>query len=642
MSSPYQSRLFNYLNRQSIRLSAQSARVWRQIEMTTIWGAQILLYPAYLLVQAGRLAIAQATKMGRKVLSPLPASKLSEPSLPPAEQPIRQVLAEIDSWQLEAQAVNLLPSLGGYSGKKPALTGDLKFWIVTCLSTVTESAPVTVAALPGGEELTARESNPSLKCALVVQGVASLLSSRTLVLVTAENEILDILTPEQQRRLQQRLIWELADYWRQWRLIQVAQQGIVGKLKLPKERSHLWLPIRLFWQGMAWMQGSTVVIAANLFQESTMTRRQLASATVAPLDAENLSQISALILDQLAFLDCTVAELEKRQLNVGEELSHRTQEILQQWQNQFGWVSSADSAETPAVGSGEKIRALIARAINYFFGNRQQPLPGEENPLVDRVQLSGDGIGDRLPVLPGSSPMSVATTATGEITPHTAQLPSSTPETNITQPASFNIPGLIQRAIEYFTRKRNQTLANSTEAVLPASNLTDIPESSLNQPSVTLPPAKPWLSWERLFGSFKPPQETPGISNRALLAPASTPNLPENSFYSAVSRAASSSPSSKKTALPSRKFPKKKRSPAKVPAALAALPPTPKTAIIQPAIAANHFSEELDSIETPATSVGYVKHPLEKILSWLDRLMLWLEEIILLIWRWLKRIGNQE
>jgi len=638
MSSPYQSRLFNYLNRQSIRLSAQYDRVWRQIKMTTIWGAQILLYPAYLLVQAGRLAIAQAAETVGKVLSPLPASKLSKPSLPPAEQPINQVLAEIDSWQLEAQAVNLLPSLGGESATKPALTGDLKFWIVTCLSTATESAPVKVAALSGEEELTTTESHPSLKCALVVQGVASLLSSRALVLVTAENEILDILTPEQQRRLQQRLIWELADYWRQWRLAQVAQQGMANKLKLPKERSHLWLPIRLFWQGMAWMQSSTVAIATNLFQESTIARRQLASATVAPLDEDNFSHISALILDQLAFLDCTVAELEKRQLNVGEEFSHRTQEILQQWQNQFGWVSSADSAETPAVGSGEKIRALIARAINYFFGNRQQPLPGEENPVVDGVQLSGDRIGDRL-VLPSSSPMALAT---GEIAANPAQLPSSTTETNITQPASFNIPALIQRAIEYFTRQRHQTFANNPDGILPESNVTDIPASSLNQPSVTLPPAKPWWSWERLFGSFKPSEETPSVSNPALLAPASTPNLPENSFYSAISRAVSGLPSSQKTAIPSRKFPKRKRSSAKVPAALAALPSTQKTAIIQPAIAANHFSEELDSIETPATSVGYVKHPLEKILSWLDRLMLWLEEIILLIWRWLRRIGNKE
>ncbi len=637
MSSPYQSRLFNYLNRQSIRLSAQYDRVWRQIKMTTIWGAQILLYPAYLLVQAGRLAIAQAAETVGKVLSPLPASKLSEPSLPPAEQPIQQVLAEIDSWQLEAQAVNVLPSLGGESATKPALTGDLKFWIVTCLSTVTEPAPVTVAALPG-EELTTTESNPILKCALVVQGVASLLSSRTLVLVTTENEILDILTPEQQRRLQQRLIWELADYWRQWRLAQVAQQGIANKLKLPKERSHLWLPIRLFWQGMAWMQSSTVAIATNLFQESTMTRRQLASATVAPLDEDNLSHISALILDQLAFLDCTVAELEKRQLNVGEEFSHRTQEILQQWQNQFGWVSSADSAETPAVGSGEKIRALIARAINYFFGNRQQPLPGEENPVVDAMPLPGNTISDRL-VLPSSSSMALAT---GGIAPNPAQLPSSTAETDITQPASFNIPALIQRAIEYFTRKRHQTFANNPDGILPESNVTDLPASSLNQPSVTLPPAQPWLSWERLFGSFKPSEETPSSSNPAPLAPASTPNLPENSFYAAISRVVSGLPSSQRTAIPSRKFPKKKRSSAKIPAALAALPSTQKTAPLQPAIAANHFSEELESIETPATSAGYVKHPLEKILSSLDRLMLWLEEIILLIWRWLRRIGNRQ
>jgi hypothetical protein len=39
-------------------------------------------------------------------------------------------------------------------------------------------------------------------------------------------------------------------------------------------------------------------------------------------------------------------------------------------------------------------------------------------------------------------------------------------------------------------------------------------------------------------------------------------------------------------------------------------------------------------IETQATVVGYVKHPLERLLEWVDRALLWLERLITRIWQW--------
>uniref|UniRef100_B8HSN7 Uncharacterized protein n=1 Tax=Cyanothece sp. (strain PCC 7425 / ATCC 29141) TaxID=395961 RepID=B8HSN7_CYAP4 len=53
----------------------------------------------------------------------------------------------------------------------------------------------------------------------MVQGIATLLQPRRLVLVTNTNQILDILTPAQQRQLQWRIVWELATYYRQVRII---------------------------------------------------------------------------------------------------------------------------------------------------------------------------------------------------------------------------------------------------------------------------------------------------------------------------------------------------------------------------------------------------------------------------------------
>jgi hypothetical protein len=48
-----------------------------------------------------------------------------------------------------------------------------------------------------------------------------------------------------------------------------------------------------------------------------------------------------------------------------------------------------------------------------------------------------------------------------------------------------------------------------------------------------------------------------------------------------------------------------------------------------------------DWIETRATLMGYVKHPLEQILAWLDRAMLWLEETLLKFWQWLQKMWRK-
>ena len=98
--------------------------------------------------------------------------------------------------------------------------------------------------------------------------MASLLATRHLVLVTTQNQLLDILTLAQQQHLQQRIALELADYWRYQRLMQLAQQPAPPFLPPPVDRKHLLPPVRLFRQLMGWMQTSPVAIAANLFREA--------------------------------------------------------------------------------------------------------------------------------------------------------------------------------------------------------------------------------------------------------------------------------------------------------------------------------------------------------------------------------------
>jgi len=95
-NSPYRSRLFNFLNRQSLRLTTQTNRVLRNVKVAAVWGVQILLYPFYLLTQAS-LSIARQILSPAKIrLKSFPHSQTQpQEMLPAADAPIQQVLGDI-------------------------------------------------------------------------------------------------------------------------------------------------------------------------------------------------------------------------------------------------------------------------------------------------------------------------------------------------------------------------------------------------------------------------------------------------------------------------------------------------------------------------------------------------------------------
>lgn len=101
-----------------------------------------------------------------------------------------------------------------------------------------------------------------------VRGIASLLEERSLVLVTNQNQLLDVLTCEQQAKIQRRMIWEVANYYRYVQLRRRAQ-GLIPP-RLPAISSQAWFPVRAFQGLMAWMQTGPIAIATNLFQEASL------------------------------------------------------------------------------------------------------------------------------------------------------------------------------------------------------------------------------------------------------------------------------------------------------------------------------------------------------------------------------------
>ena len=184
MASPssgrYQSRLFNFVHQQSRRLTENLRSASRHLQVSASWGAQLLLYPVYLLFQSKRSTGKQFYQTVQQSWPQLQADDtISQPQTPPtADTPIQRVLLLVN-----------VPSEEAVSTPKQGKTDS------------------------------PNRNRP------VVRGIATQLSSHTLVLVTAQNEILDILTSQQQQKLQERIIGEIADYWRYQRLAHSPGQG---------------------------------------------------------------------------------------------------------------------------------------------------------------------------------------------------------------------------------------------------------------------------------------------------------------------------------------------------------------------------------------------------------------------------------
>lgn len=131
---------------------------------------------------------------------------------------------------------------------------------VAPLTTPETTTPTTDALTP---------SDTGSLAPVAVRGVASQLETRSLVLVTTQNTVLDILTPSQQQYVQRRIIWEVAHYLRYLRLQRQTQR--LQPLRPPSQSSQVLPPVRAFYWLMAWMQAGAIAAATNLFQETAIT-----------------------------------------------------------------------------------------------------------------------------------------------------------------------------------------------------------------------------------------------------------------------------------------------------------------------------------------------------------------------------------
>ncbi|MBE9117787.1 hypothetical protein IQ249_17960 [Lusitaniella coriacea LEGE 07157] len=567
--TPYKSRLFNFVNRQVLQVRDRAGNVLRNLQVATLWGLQILAYPAYLLLQTGRLLGQRAGQ----TLGKLGDARSDEDAtlrLPTADAPIQRILETVEPWLLQ------MPQFSAFQRQSGLISAFLSR---------------NSAAIVPKETNTEKDILPSPP---TIQSIASALENRHLVLVSADNQIFDLLSPQQQQTLNKQIIWEVANLKRRQKQLHETAR----RLTIPsygQEETRVLAPIRFFWQAMRWVQCSPVAIAIDLFRESTLVP-QSSTTTLRVLSFEEFcTQFQpALSPEALMRIDGKVAEWETQVSGV---------ELVRRFNGSMGGMTrtlrdrlsntttARDISNSSATADPFALQSLIRAAISHFFGDRRTA-----------SSVSGDTTASALSDIDRA-------------------------------PESLILEGQAVKGLPIIVDEEE-----------------NIPRLD---PSPNFPQQEdPWLSWKDLFDGWATDEEEEELETiEAELTPPQLPSAPatpplktvlqeQNKPHSSIGNARSRKKPTEKSEASSRSSIRLK------PISTKSNRPIPSSHRKTKRNQANRQlasrrKESLESvsewIDTEATPVGYVKHPLEQILEWLDRIMLWVEELILAAWRWIYR-----
>jgi hypothetical protein len=563
----YQSRLFNFFHQQSQRWGKQFERTIRHVQVAANWSLEALLTSVYLLIR-------QATESAGKQLDTneqQPRFQLQENQTETVETPssvdtpVQRVLQAAVSLQI--------PEAGEQTNTKTK--NSLTLWIPHFPVFPTVSSVLTPSSPP------------------IVRGVASDLGNRNLVLVTIENKILDILTPQQQEILQNRIFEEIATYCRSL--------------------------------GLTQSEDETKVLSEidRLLNKLTGSKKSILAL---PQGTESQKEYKALpgVFQKLPLLDAAVAQIESRAVVT---ISPTSGQLLQAAQNQlnifiYGKEQQLSTEQRTLDGNwehqGSKIQALIWGAINYFFGDSNTNKLEQKTPTdsIDKglsIGFKNKPTTAKLPQRPFSSAL-----------PESPDLASE----NIEDPwlTMDDLFGGLQEVTEVVNEQ--QLLVTSSE--FPKSAL---PASPSESPKSALPAS---------------PSESPKSA-----LPASPSESPKSAFPASPSE----SPKSSLPASPSIRKRKQIHSKFQIPNSKSQITKSSSSSrspISQSESEINTTKDNKgeilhqqkttqveakpDWIETQAQMIGYAKHPLEQVLEWLDQIMLWIEDIFVRIGLFLRRL----
>ncbi|WP_107671169.1 hypothetical protein [Cyanothece sp. BG0011] len=214
---PYKSKLFNFVNRQSLRWRDRLIRSAQYLRVGAEWSIQILIYPVYLMVQAGRATRKQLRRSFTSLALP---NNNPVASTPQVDRPLKRVFQE------------------------------------------------TEHCLTQGKNKPIGNNNHHKKTPLMIQGVASEIESHNLILVAENNTIIDILSETQQKHLKNYIRLETANYWYDLKQNKRDSLGLIHTFS--EDEYHVLPPIRWFWQVMGWMQTGTLAMTLDFFGESSL------------------------------------------------------------------------------------------------------------------------------------------------------------------------------------------------------------------------------------------------------------------------------------------------------------------------------------------------------------------------------------
>ncbi|MEG4146567.1 hypothetical protein [Microcoleus sp. Pol12B5] len=633
---PYQSRLLNFISKQSRQIADNCDQTWRQIKETTLTATQILLYPAYLLVQSSRLLGRQLRESSQKVDLP-ELQEFGGDENPDLRQNWYQ--GETSDESSIAEILHLAENL--LNSSQTAKTLASFPLLINQGNAVNDLPPViNFSGQTANYQTTSVLEHPLAKTQLKpqpkVEGIASFIPARTLVLVGKENQILDILTPEQQEMLEGRITWEVANCGPEQR--EITQKELKFNLGLESAAKKAQLPpMRRFWELMAWLQTSPVALKRNQFGESILAvkksidrnailvqkaRAQIEAKTVqqsivasnsidhntpkletnfnskfdrppTPLSFVTLLDRAAVNLEEFTLppsVKTTPAPTENPGVKIdtsGNEtnLDLSARDILEKYARNIEQViwSSVDhllGKETAASDNTEK-----SVAIQYYFKQRQEQENTQISPEVDRPWLNWqDLFGEPAPqhLIEESSAPPISQSSP-KVKQEIAEL-GELSEGRSTAVSISPYPEALHRLLGQL--KQSLLTKSPTSQPQTASDLSDLAVTQRNSSALAA-------------------ESTPGRAQETQVPKNTNPNTRQNNQSPAIttqtSRYTAATPATAEAKNPS----------AGVPA-------------------------EDDYLETKAESMGYIKHPLEQVLEWLDRVMLRLENIAEQLWNWAK------
>jgi hypothetical protein len=238
MSEPYQSRVFTFVSKRANQLKDSCAKGLRHLKVAVVWSGQILLSPLQWLARVTKILPPQLPPPPqRPILTSQPVSDINiEQALELVEAAGYSIeIAQDSSIAFDCYRSNTVETSlrqAAPADEWQAVRADLELAqnsVLTVDRSVDESmlryranASTTVATHHDNSHIA-----PPKK---TIRGLSSLLSDRQLVLVTTENEILDILSIAQQQEIRRRIGLDIALAWHQWQTLKLGGDPHANKL----------------------------------------------------------------------------------------------------------------------------------------------------------------------------------------------------------------------------------------------------------------------------------------------------------------------------------------------------------------------------------------------------------------------------